>query len=160
MVRRRGVTSGAGGRSLRPRAGCPRLKRKAAARLPGPAGARHLPLEQDKKAAVLVPDGLDLHTSQSEKDAFHAAALRSKLQLRKAPTKNLSLTEIISSGLISSVCAAANLRGSEYSGSTVPIHDVKPNLNRPQSESPPVKDSGALTNLGFNGLRFGFRRRC
>ena len=63
--------------------------------------------------------------------------------------------EIISSGLISSVCAAANLRRSGYSGSTVPIHDVKPNLNRSQSESLPVKDSGALTNLGFNGLRLG-----
>ena len=89
---------GDGGRSLRPRAGCPRLKRKAAARLPGPAGARHLPFEQDKKAAALVPDGLDLHTSQSEKDAFHAAALRSKLQLRKAPTKNLSQNGLSQNG--------------------------------------------------------------
>ena len=37
----------------------------------------------------------------------------------------------------------------------MPIHDVKPNLNRSQSESLPVNDSGALTNLGFSGLRLG-----
>ena len=36
----------------------------------------------------------------------------------------------------------------------MPIHDVKPNLNRSQSESLPVNDSGALTNLGFSGLRW------
>ena len=30
------------------------------------------PLQEDKEAAALVPDGLELHTSQSKKDAFHA----------------------------------------------------------------------------------------
>ena len=85
VVRTRGaggpVTGGAAG-------GARRGRGRKAARLPGPAGARHLPFEEDKEAAALVPDGLELHTSQSKKDAFHAAALRSQLQLRKPP--NLS----------------------------------------------------------------------
>ena len=66
MVRTRGAGGGGAAGGARRGGG------RKAARLPGPAGARHLPFEEDKEAAALVPDGLELHTSQSKKDAFHA----------------------------------------------------------------------------------------